>query len=360
MISAYDKTFIITSFSLDIGKAMTASNNTPRVSNQAKGAVFEKVVRKLLEKNEYERCKPDNEQVDDFGRVRGRGEWHQIDALGRWKYVVPFVYPIRLLCEAKFLNWPADISVARNFVGVIKDISENYFVEDNQDIDKRMLSKRHTDCGAIFSVNGFTGNAQRYAYAQNIFLVSYENNPIINDFRQSIENTAQFLRISKKTNKKEFTKWFEEAWNRHYSTDYIGKLAEYVTNQERFDSNLQLLQNKFDSVKTSVVGIASGVYPIHLLSYKDIPYDLFRETDEQYFRPTYTRTATGGYFFEIHPSESPDLNFYFTVPEMILQKYRDSMRKLKMDFLEWIDIPVTIGRMRRILKFKLDKEWLQL
>jgi len=30
-----------------------------------------------------------------------------------------------------------------------------------------------------------------------------------------------------------------------------------------------------------------------------------------------------------------------------------------MEFLEWIDVPVTFGKMRRILRFKLDLEWLQ-
>lgn len=39
-----------------------------------KGAIFEILVKKLLEKNEYEPCKTDNEQVDDKGRVRGRNK----------------------------------------------------------------------------------------------------------------------------------------------------------------------------------------------------------------------------------------------------------------------------------------------
>ena len=66
------------------------------------------------------------------------------------------------------------------------------------------------------------------------------------------------------------------------------------------------------------------------------------------------------YFFELHPSDLPRLKFYFTIPETTLLKYRDSMRRFKMEFLEWIDVPVTIGRMRRILKLKLDRESLRL
>ena len=325
------------------------------MSDQVKGTIFEIVVKKLLEKNEYEEIKPDNEQVDDRGRVRGRGEWHQIDALGRWKYSIPFVYPIRLLCEAKCWNRPADLPVIRNFVGVMKDISENYFVEDNQDIDKRMLSKRHTDSGAIFSVSGFTNRAQRYAYAHNIFLVSYENNPIIDDFRKGIEDVAQFIQPSRRINKKRFARWFEDAWARNY----IGYLDGNLVDREKFENSLKILRGKFEEVNTSVVGIASSVYPIHLLSTHKIPKDLFQNTDDAYFRTSYRRTERGGHYFEIFPSDLPETKFYFTVPEVILRKYSGFMQKFKMDFLNWIDIPVTLGPIRRLLRFKLDTEWLQ-
>ena len=336
-------------------RCLSAINVSNPTSNQARGAIFEVVVKKLLEKNEYEECKADNEQVDNKGRVRGRGEWHQIDALGRWKYSIPFVYPIRLLCEAKCLNQPVGLPIIRNFVGAIKDISENYFVEDNQNIDKRMLSKRHTDCGAIFSVSGFTNQAQRYAYAHNIFLVSYENNPIIDEFKKLVEDTAQFIRLARRTNKKKFSRWFEDAW----TTNYMDNSDEYITDRGKFESNLKTLRDRFERVNTSVVGIATSVYPIHLLSNEKIPHDLFRETDELYFGTTYRRTERGGHYFEIHPSDLPDIKFYFTVPEVILSKYRDSMRRFKMDFLEWIDIPVTLGSIRRLLRFKLDIERLR-
>lgn len=334
---------------------MSTVSSSSSTSNQVKGAIFEVVVKKLLEKNEYEECKPDNEQVDYKGRVRGRGEWHQIDALGRWKYSIPFVYPIRLLCEAKCLNQPVGLPVIRNFVGAIKDISENYFVEDNQNIDKRMLSKRHTDCGSVFSVSGFTNQAQRYAYAHNIFLVSYENNPIIDEFKKIVEDTAQFIQLAKRTNKRKFSRWFEDAWARNY----IDNSAGYLTDRRKFEDNLKILRDKFERVNTSVVGIATSVYPIHLLSSHKIPYDLFRETDEAYFRTTYRRTERGGHYFEIFPSDFPEIKFYFTVPEVILSKYRESIKRLKMEFLEWIDVPVTLGPIRRILRFKLDKEWLR-
>ena len=329
--------------------------NINPASSSAKGPIFETLVRKLLEKNEYERCKVDYEQVDDKGRVRGRGEWHQIDALGRWKYTIPFVYPIRLLCEAKCWDNQVGLPVVRNFVGVLKDIAENYFVEDNQDIDKRMFSKRHTDCGAIFSVSGYSRPAQRYAYAQGIFLISYENNPIVNEFRKGIEDISHFIRLGRRESKRKFSEWFERTWSAYHPSDG----NRYVVNRNEFENNLRILKNRFSGVKTSFVGIASGVYPLHLLSYQELPYDFFRESDEAFFRTLYHRTERGGHYFEIYPSDLPDVRLYFTVPEVILSKYSDSMRKFKMEFLEWIDIPITVRGMRRILRFKLDIEWLR-
>jgi len=322
------------------------------MSDQYKGAIFEIIVRKLLLKNEYEPCKADYEQVDDEGRVRGRGEWHQIDAFGRWKYTIPFVYPIRLLCEAKCWNIPVGLPAVRNFVGVVKDIAENYFVEDNQDIDKRMFSKRHTDCGAIFSVSGFTYPAQRYAYAQGIFLVSYESNPIVDELRRKIYDMSRFVRLG--INKKEFSEWFEIFWSRGDS-----HIDDYVTDRDAFSDNLRMLRSKVSDIRTSVIGIASGVYPLHLLSYQDLPYVSFMDTDEILFRTTYRRTERGGHYFEIFPSDFQDVKFYFTVPEVILSKYRDSMKRFKMEFLKWIDIPITVKRIRRIFRFELDTEWMR-
>lgn len=324
------------------------------MSARAKCVIFEKLVKWLLLKNEYEPCEVDNEQVDNQGRVRGRGEWHQIDALGRWKFTLPFVYPIRLLCEAKCWSDPVGLPVIRNFVGVVKDITENYFVEEGQNIDVRMFSKRHTDCGAIFSVNGFTKPAQRYAYAQGVSLVSYENNPIIADFVEIAEDMSRLVRLRKGEETRDFQQWFEESWIRH-NPRHPGR---FLTHPRDFLNRFQRIKDMFARVRTSVVGIASGVYPLHLLSFNRMPNELFRETDDSFFRVRYYRTERGGHYFEIYPSDMPDTTFNFTIPEVILSRYSNSMRKFKRDFLSWIDLPTTVGNMRRIFRLKLDKEWL--
>jgi hypothetical protein len=250
------------------------------------------------------------------------------------------------------------LPVVRNFVGVLKDVSENYFVEDRQDIDRTMLSKRYTDCGAIFSVSGFTKAAQKYAYAQNVFLVSYENNLVIKEFREIIDVLSSDLVKyvpPKKLSKRRLSRWFKEALtSRHQES-----LGKYIKDKEGIENSLEKLRSTLNGVNTSAVGVARGIYPIHLLSRDKIPKDLFIRADDAYFRVTYYRTELGGHYFEIFPSDMPQTKFYFTIPEVILSKYRDSMKRFKSEFLEWIDVPVKLDHIRRILRFNLDKEWLR-
>ena len=124
------------------------SSRFRRKRNQVKGALFEVIVRNLLVKAGYEPIEPDNICIrKSDGNVRGRGYWHDIDALGRLSYPPFYMYPIRLLAEAKCYEKNVSIQMIQNFVGALKDISENYFVEDNISQEEMLSYKRYTDCG---------------------------------------------------------------------------------------------------------------------------------------------------------------------------------------------------------------------
>ena len=62
--------------------------------------------------------------------VPGGGADHQIDSVGFFSFTIPFMYPVRLIAEAKWYKDDKKIGLGsmRDFVGVMKDISENYFV----------------------------------------------------------------------------------------------------------------------------------------------------------------------------------------------------------------------------------------
>lgn len=159
---------------------------------QARGYIFESIIWDVLLNNGYTNPEPER-------TIRGRGAWHQIDAYGYLTYPIPFVYPIRLLSEAKCYKKgkKVDLPAVRNFVGVIKDVSEYYIVND----DKTHDSKRFTDVGCIFSSSPFTEDAQNYAWAHNIRLVPFTTNEfqiiiqVINGYVESIKSNLGNLEI---------------------------------------------------------------------------------------------------------------------------------------------------------------------
>ena len=78
---------------------------------QARGYLLEVVLSKLIEVNGYEVITEENiGNTDEFKRygrnglkVKGRGGYHQFDTLGTFRVTPPFIYPLRLFVEAKFL-----------------------------------------------------------------------------------------------------------------------------------------------------------------------------------------------------------------------------------------------------------------
>jgi hypothetical protein len=100
--------------------------------------------------------------------VVGRGAYHQIDAIADYLIGQPFSHPQRLLVEAKcYTNAKAvDLDTTRSAVGVLKDVSEYWATVDGLPRDQR----RYHYQKAIFSAATFTGPAERYAFAHDIYL----------------------------------------------------------------------------------------------------------------------------------------------------------------------------------------------
>lgn len=99
---------------------------------QIRGVLLEEIVLYLLEKVGYRIVNSGEEGTRTGGaglEIQGRGEWHQVDALAAFDYTPSFMYPLRLIVEAKCYNisYPVPIEVARNSLGVLRDITENYF-----------------------------------------------------------------------------------------------------------------------------------------------------------------------------------------------------------------------------------------
>jgi len=157
---------------------------------QAKGYLYEIFIAHLLKKNSFLPCEKDNRVNRDYkcgvvslgGEIEGRGSRHQIDFTGIYSKNIPFVFPIRLLSECKYwtkksgtLFKSVSKSFIREYIGVHKDLSENYHSRDIED------KVRFLDIPIIFSAGGFDSEAEKLAWSHGINLVSHSEIPILRD-----------------------------------------------------------------------------------------------------------------------------------------------------------------------------------
>ena len=168
---------------------MRGENNTKR--GMVRGSLFETVLRILLEQSGFSLVRPGAEHAGkvrmnraNFVELKGRGGWHQIDCPFDYDGFIPFLYPVRLLGEAKFLQKEVQKNSIRSFIGVLKDIQENYFVDDS--LTDSMVRGRRMELGAFFAANGFNPEAEKLAYAHGIRTISYRNNLAIADIKDRI------------------------------------------------------------------------------------------------------------------------------------------------------------------------------
>ena len=118
-------------------------------------------------------------------KVRGRGSDHQIDAISDFQAPAPFSHPQRLLIEAKCLDPEVRVGlrVVREAVGILKDVGEFWMVTGGE-IPKQRYHYQY----AIFSATGYTLEAQRFAFAQDIYLIPLGASRFLEPAIQALRN----------------------------------------------------------------------------------------------------------------------------------------------------------------------------
>lgn len=119
--------------------------------------------------------------------VMGRGERHQIDAIADFIVPQPFANPSRLLIEAKFRADAAGIDVVRNAVGVLKDVSEFWGPQE-----PAAATPRYHYQYAILASAGFSKPAQKYASAQDVYLIPFANGGYFRPVLEAISRLEDF------------------------------------------------------------------------------------------------------------------------------------------------------------------------
>jgi hypothetical protein len=264
------------------------------------------------------------------------------------------------LAEVKYYAEEVDKDSIRQFIGVVKDIQENYFLPEGP----HEPIERYTELGVFLSAEGFSQEAENLAFAHNIRTISYRNNMIIDQIKNHIyeleRNYLSADRCVSRGNLSEFMNSFERLLAGDQRA--MALFMERFQPADGFTQRIAELRETLAIVRSSFVGTTSGGALLHFVSHNEFPNELFSETDTQPCQVYYEEDRLGSrYFFLILVRDELSRRFYFS-PPLSLQKavYYGQSAALneKERILRTINVSLRIGGIKRTLVFELDTDWL--
>lgn len=336
--------------------------------SQVRGALLEEAVLYLLEKFGYQTIEAAPADQDESIRgghsgleVRGRGSWHQIDALASFRSSPAFMYPLRLMVEAKCYQQhrTVGIEVVRNAIGVLKDISENYFSVSSGGSDVQV--PRFNYHSAIFSTSGYTSGAIDYALAHQVFLIQYENVPIIKPLIDSIMQFDEncITRLGKNSISEVRKRYRSAIRNQMYEVD----IPQFISHQGIEMINGALVDSLM-RIQGSYFGMLQGRWPLHLLTSKSLSPKVFISDT---VRCHVTGYETGEWKFtpaELIENQDGWFELEFNLPEgianLVAENWEDrkAVANIKKRHFSYIDLSGQIGGIQRSVRLELDPEWI--
>ena len=277
--------------------------------------------------------------------VRGRGTWHQIDAVADFSLVPPFSNPQRLLLEAKFRNGTTGIEIIRNATGVHKDVSENWVVDPVAG-GESTARKRYHYLYAVFSKEPFTKPAQDYAYAQDIYLLPLKRSAYFQPIIEAIDNVS--FDGADKPSLKDVRKFVR--------SELLGVYEDMpIIDNHYFDRLLEFL----DVCRQRGHGFMTmfdGRFPVFLSAESSLD-----EMDIEPVNRVRILVQNGNWFID---DRNGRRLFSFDLPEEIFKKYeesgaltRESLVRIKQEYMsEFYAYQPRNGRIR-LLQFIIDQRW---
>jgi len=305
---------------------------------QLRGYLFEIFVSKMLEENGFKKCEYNNglninqspcELISQDGEIQGRGTNHQIDFVGIYENNIPFVFPIRILGECKYYKKSVSKDTIRKFIGVIKDIDENYFYNQREE------RIRFLNVPIIFSATSFHNEAANLAWAQGINIVSYHNIPILRSYLEEIDDCI--IRFYK------------------YRNSIIPKEKSRII-KENFQRTCDIPQFNTFLFATTDRGLL-----INLISEQNFPDELFSESNEQDCAIYFNENERGDnrVFYLILNEDNENRRFYFQVNEALLKKEFSDLSlneriNEKMKYFRKLTIIKKINGINRIINLNVN------
>lgn len=341
---------------------------------QVRGAILEEVLLYLLQRAGYRTVEhiggDPTLQAGGAGlEVMGRGHWHQIDAIADYVVAQPFAHPQRLLLEAKFYNKPIGIEVARNAIGVLKDVSE-FWVTRHGAAGTRPHRRYHYQY-ALFSVSGYTKPAQSYAFAQDVYLIELQDNwavrPILNAIQQvsvrDLDPRGQHGRVQIGIGD------VREAVRRRLRG---GALDLPIPNPDA----LEEIVRRCRQLDGALLGMINGQFPVFLVPFAPVDEILARFRDYAAFGIPVRIQYNDDAWFLVDGTKDPmldlledrDILFAFDLPPALFEMYArsghlgpEAALNMKQEMMGQIDAtlaPTEGSRLPTLVRFTLDQNWL--
>jgi hypothetical protein len=293
--------------------------------------------------------------------VLGRGGKHQIDAVANFVVAHPFSHPQRLLIEAKCYTEQTrvGIEVIRNAVGVLKDVSE-YWVSRGSVPPKARYHYQY----ALFSASGYTSDAERYAYAQDVYLIPLANSrfiqPIIGSIREL--NYQHFgavnwnaIQVDMAVLRREIRSSLRERWEYDYEQDFL----EESVSQSEAHGRLRHFCRLVHEIDGAVLAMINRQFPVFLVPNPAINIAKLKS----FYKVRIYWDNEGWYLRSAYDNKNL---FSFDLPPKLFELYAEqgilsetSALDLKRDFLSNIQAILTLRERIKAITFRLDGDWLE-
>lgn len=334
-----------------------------------RGLVLEEVVLHLLRLVGYRPVSAGDEGTRKGAaglEVQGRGEWHQADAFASFDRTPAFMYPLRLVVEAKCYarTSPVGLPVVRNMVGVLKDLSENYFSFRPNGAKDTVQAIRFNYHAALFSTSGYTEPAQRYAIAHQVFLIQYDRVGLM-------EPVVEGLLGIEKRHLQQDERTGASHGLREWLRGLVGGGPEAterpaLLTDEGAAHLMEAVLVPLRAIGGSYFGTLGGKWPMHLLSQKPLAANLFAASDRVKCR-LYGRDSARWAFVPsgIHEGDPGWFKLEFDLPdriaEIVAAMGRDAIAvaNAKKQYFPFLDLAGLIGGVRRNIRLEVDEQWLE-
>lgn len=339
-------------------------NPTP---SQIRGVLLEEVVLYLLRASGYRTVEKADISKDPTLTthsagiaVHGRGEKHQIDAIGDFFLSPPFGHPLRLLVEAKCYDNPVGIAAVRNAVGVMKDVCEFWVIPKEDHGSRRSAPhKRFHYQYAVISTSGFTGQAQRYAFAHDIFLISLAKSGFFKPVIDAIKRVS-ISQFGSAVKDEGFLSRMRERFRFKLRNDH-----SYLTEVEEAATVLDAVIATTRKIGKAYLSALASRYPVFLVPSEE--WESVRESiwyREEPVSVTITYDTNGWYINSNHDTHTRI--FSFDLPPELFVAYaqnglltRQHALDLKQNELGHIEITDTSRPVPRLYWLDLDQGWLR-